>query len=402
MLVMFRFRNFGPFKDEVVFDMRAIKSYKEHPYNLIIQDNSDDLLKVASIYGANASGKTSFMHAYRCFRNITCNSFQKNNKDGTVSFLKEQFSPFLFNEFSFDEDTEFEAVYRLNDYEYKYGFIFNANEIVYEWLYRTSITSKRQSIVFERSADRIELGSSVKKTCEKYVANIDSDVLALSFFSSLRLRTHSFTDVIDCIVSILPISFSCDGQASFVLNLYFEEAFNEQEKPMLLSFLNAIDVGIKDIEVERNKKEVVVYTYHTDRKNNQYKVPLDIESDGTKRAIAIYSLLRSAVLFDKGIILDEFNNQLHPLLQKYLINLFYEGSTKGQLIYTTHDTTLLDKQFMRRDQVWFTNKNEFGESSIYSLAEFKIRNVKSFGKDYLGGIYGGIPILKDFSFKEEN
>lgn len=402
MLVMFRFKNYGPFKDEVVFDMRAIKSYKEHPYNLIIQDKSDDLLKIASIYGANASGKTSFMHAYRYFRDITCNSFQKNNKDKTESFLKQKFSPFLFDESSYDENTEFEAIYRVNDYEYKYGFIYNANEIVYEWLYRTSINSNRQSIIFERDADKIALGSSVKKTCEKYVSNIDSDVLALSFFSSLKLRTHSFTDVIDCIVSILPISFSCDGQSNFMLDLYFQQSFNEQEKPKLLSFLNAIDVGIKDVEVEKNKKDVVVYTYHTDKENNRYKVPLDIESDGTKRAIATYSLFRSAVIFDKGLILDEFNNQLHPLLQKYLINLFNEGSTKAQLIYTTHDTTLLDRQFMRRDQIWFVNKNEFGESSVYSLAEYKIRNDKSFGKDYLGGIYGGIPILKDFSFKEEN
>lgn len=401
MLVMFRFRNFGPFKDEVVFDMRAIKSYKEHPYNLILEESGESLLKVASIYGANASGKTHFMRAYRCFRDIVRSSFKNNNKDDSESVLKEHFIPFLFDEESFENDSEFEAIYRINDYEYKYGFIYNSKCIVYEWLYRTSISTGRQSIILERDSNKIKLGSSVKKTCDKYLSDIDSDVLALSFFSSLKLRNHSFKDVVDCVLSILPVSLSCDGQSKALLDLYFDVDFNDQEKPKLLKFLKAIDVGIKDIEVEKNKKDIIVYTYHSGNDGKQYKVPFDIESDGTKRAISIYSLLRIAVLYGKGLIIDEFNNQLHPLLQKYLINLFYEDSTKGQLIYTTHDTTLLDKQFLRRDQVWFTSKNEFGESFIYSLAEFKIRNDKSFGKDYLGGIYGGIPILKDFSFKEE-
>ena len=189
--------------------------------------------------------------------------------------------------------------------------------------------------------------------------------------------------------------------AALMLERYFDKDFDEEEKPKLLSFLSAIDVGIKDITVEKNKNSNTVYTYHMGKDKELYRFPLDIESDGTKRAIAIYSFVRIAVLYGKGLIIDEFNNQLHPLLQKYIIALFYEESKCGQLIYTTHDTSLMDKQFMRRDQIWFTSKNDFGETSLYSLAEFKIRNDKSFEKDYLGGIYGGIPILKDFSFKGE-
>jgi AAA15 family ATPase/GTPase len=113
-------------------------------------------------------------------------------------------------------------------------------------------------------------------------------------------------------------------------------------------------------------------------------------------------MVRIAALNGRGLMLDEFNSQLHPLLQKYIIDLFYETSTTGQLIFTTHDTTLLDKQFMRRDQIWFVSKDERGESSLYSLADFKVRNDKSFGKDYLSGVYGGIPILSKFSFGEDD
>ncbi len=400
MLVMFRFKNYGPFKDEVVFDMRAIKSYKEHQYNLINQENEDSLLKVASIYGANASGKSNFVDAYGYFRTIVGGSFKQNEKE-EEPFLSQWYFPFLLDQNSIEDDTEFEAVYRLNGNEYRYGFIYNKTKIKYEWLYKKSLKTKRTVTVLERDLKQIELGASVKQSCEKYLLDIDSDVLALSFFSSLKLKTNVFRDVLYCVLSFLPLSFSCDGEAKSMLDYYFEKSFDEKEKESLLSFLNAIDVGIKDIEVERNKNKISVYTYHIGKDKEKYLLPLDLESNGTKRAITIYSYVKVAALYGKGLIIDELNNQLHPLLQKYIIDLFYKESQNGQLIYTTHDTTLLDGRFMRRDQIWFTSKNENGEASIFSLAEYKVRNDKSFRKDYLGGVYGGIPILKDFTFKED-
>ncbi len=401
MLVLFRLKNYGPFKEETIFDMRAIKSYKEHPYNLITECNGDALLKVVAIYGANASGKSSFVDAYTSFVDIVRASFQTKDKEESKSVLSSNYYPFYLDEDTAEGDIEFEAVYYFEGFEYRYGFIYNENRIEYEWLYRKSLTTKRQSRIIERSQNKIVLGTSVKKVCEKYTANIDSDVLALSFFSSLKLRSHVFKDTAYCILAILPVYLTCDRNTDYMLDRYFEKDFNEQEKPKLLSFLSAIDVGIKDIEVEKSKNSLSVYTYHVGKDNNMYRFPLDIESDGTRRAIALYSFVRIAVLHDKGLIFDEFNNQLHPLLQKYIIDLFHEESTCGQLIYTTHDTSLLDKQFMRRDQVWFASKNEAGESTMYSLAEFKLRNDKAFGRDYLSGIFGGIPILKDFSFREE-
>lgn len=400
MLVLFRFKNYGPFKDEVAFDMRAIKAYKEHPYYLINGSNRDSLLKVASIYGANASGKSNFVDAYHYFRTIVSRSFQANNTGSEKSFLSHWHFPFFFDEATLDGDTEFEAVYYLDDNEYKYGFIYDSEKIKYEWLYKKSLKTNRTIPVIERDLNQIELGASVKKSCEKYLADIDDDVLALSFFSSLKLRTSVFKEVNYCVQSILPVSFSGDTQTDDMLEYYFAEEFDEDEKENLLAFLSAIDVGIKDVTVQKNKKDTLVYTSHAGKNDEMYAIPLELESDGTRRAITIYSLLRTAMLLEKGLIIDEFNNQLHPLLQKYLISLFCEANLNGQLIYTTHDTTFLDKQYMRRDQIWFTEKDENGESSLFSLAEFKVRNDKPFGKDYLGGVYGGIPMLKDFSFKE--
>lgn len=402
MLVMFRFKNYGPFKEEAVFDMRAIKSYKEHPYNLITLDENESLLKVVSIYGANASGKSNFVSAYSTFTAMVRSSFQMNGKEDSDSVTQEYYYPFFLDEISIEEETEFEGVYVLDGFEYRYGFTYDAQQVKYEWLYRTSLATKRQSVILERNGASIRLGSSVKKTCEKYLDNIDHDVLALSFFSSLKLRTHVFRNAIDLITDILAFSLLNVEPSDYLLTHYFSKEFSDTEKFRLLEFLHAIDVGIKDVEVEKNNNKIAIYTYHIGRDEKKYRFPLEIESDGTIRAIAIYSVVRLAVLYGKGLIIDELNNQLHPLLQKYIIDLFYEDSTSGQLVYTTHDTTLLDKRYMRRDQVWFTSKNEAGEATIYSLAEFKLRNDKSFGKDYLGGVFGGIPILKRFSFKKED
>lgn len=402
MLAIFRLKNYGPFKDEMVFDMRAIKAYKEHSDNLIEKNSDNPLLKVVAIYGANASGKSSFVDAYNCYLNIVRNSFQMKDKEEFEPVLKKNYHPFLLDTDSKNMDIEFEGTFQEDNYEYKYGFIYNESCIQYEWLYRTSLSTNRKSVILERSPDYgIVLGASVKKTCEKYKDNIDKDVLALSFFGSLKLHSTVFKDTLYCITNILPISLSCDYKVNHMLNIYFQNEYDEQEKPRLLNFLKAIDTGIGDINVQKNDKKIEIFTYHIGRDFEMFPLKFKLESDGTKKAIAIYSLIRIAALYGKGVIIDEFNSQLHPLLQKYIINLFCEESTSGQLVYTTHDPTLLDKQFMRRDQIWFVSKNKSGEASIYALSDFKIRNDKSFGRGYLEGIYGGIPILKDFSFKEE-
>lgn len=96
----------------------------------------------------------------------------------------------------------------------------------------------------------------------------------------------------------------------------------------------------------------------------------------------------------------ELNIKLHPLLLKFIIDLFYDDKSSAQLIYTTHDTTLMDKKFFRRDQVWFVQKDQFGYSELVALSDFKVRSDASFEKDYLAGVYGGIPNFKEFELKE--
>lgn len=114
----------------------------------------------------------------------------------------------------------------------------------------------------------------------------------------------------------------------------------------------------------------------------------------------LFIYARNAILNNKAIFADELNIKLHPLLLKFIIDLFYDEKSSAQLIYTTHDTTLMDKRFFRRDQIWFVQKDKFGYSELVALSDFKVRSDASFEKDYLAGVYGGIPDLEEYEMKE--
>ena len=130
-----------------------------------------------------------------------------------------------------------------------------------------------------------------------------------------------------------------------------------------------------------------------------YPLNLYNESEGTIKSIMLFIYAKTAIYKDGMIVIDELNVKLHPLLLKFIIDLFYNNDSKAQLIYTTHDTTLMDKKFFRRDQIWFVQKDNLGHSELCALSDFKVRSDASFEKDYLSGVYGGIPFLKDFSLK---
>jgi hypothetical protein len=196
---------------------------------------------VAALYGANASGKSQFVKAYACFRDLVLNSFRKSYKTATRaeesrsvsterSFLRENYHPYRFCKNP--RDTEFDVVFEMPEATYSYGFIYNAAEIVAEWLYVTSSTTKRQSTIIERSTDiGIRLGASVRRECTKYVPNISNNVLALSFFNSLALKASVFNDAADAIYSVLPITGLMGGaEVNSFLRLYFGSLYSDDMK----------------------------------------------------------------------------------------------------------------------------------------------------------------------------
>ncbi len=395
MLVQFMVKNVLSFKEETVLDMTAIKAYKEHECNLIDIGMKEKFLRVAAIYGANASGKSNLYMAMSLFQRIIMESLN-NVGEGEKNAIDRYYVPFSFEKT--EENSEFQIVEIYGGYEYKYGFEYNAECIVTEWMYRKNLETNRTVTILERTTNNVKFGASVKKECELYKEQIPSETLALSFFNKLKLRTDVFTSVYSAIMStlVVPTNFCEDTD---ILEELLPQVI-DRDKEKLVEFLSAIDTGIQDIFYDDSEKNMKFYTFHKGKDGEEYPLSLYFESEGTIKSIMLFIYARLAVLNGGSIFVDELNIKLHPLLLKFIIDLFYDENSLAQLIYTTHDTTLMDKKFFRRDQIWFVQKDEFGYSELSALSDFKIRSDASFEKDYLAGVYGGIPYIKDFDLKE--
>lgn len=395
MFIQFTLKNFLSFKEEATLDLTAINAYKEHSNNLIEHDTKEKFLRVAAIYGANASGKSNLYLAIRYFQKIIKESLN-NVDDNNDQAVSRYYLPFAFDKEK--ENTEFEIILLNQNFEYKYGFEYNHEKIVNEWLYRKSINTNRNTIIFERDNDSIKFGATVKKECDTFKEQIPSETLVLTFFNKLKLQTDIFNKVFTSIMSILVADTDLFENLNVVEKVLPDVINNDKE--YLLKFLNAIDSGIKDLYYEQSDKEVRFMTAHYDKDGNAYYINLLSESEGTIKSIIVYIYARVTILTDACMFIDELNVKLHPLLLKFIIDLFYDKASKAQLIYTTHDTTLLDKKFFRRDQIWFVQKDDVGHSKLLALSDFRVRSDSSFEKDYLAGVYGGIPLIKDFEMRE--
>ena len=395
MLVQFMLKNVLSFKSETILDMTGINAYKEHECNLIDIGMKERFLRVAAIYGANASGKSNLYLAMTYFQRIVVESLN-NVDDGADTAIKKYYVPFSFE--PSEENSEFQIVEILGEFEYRYGFEYNETCIVAEWLYRKNLKTNRTTIIFERVTESVEFGAAVRRECEIYKEQIPPETLVLSFFNKLKLKTTVFKDIYSGIMDtlVVPTDFCEDTR---ILEAFLPEVI-DKEKEKLLEFLKAIDTGIKNINYDDSEKEIDFVTYHTGKDGEEYPLNLYCESEGTIKSIMLFIYAQTAILNNRSIFVDELNVKLHPLLLKFIIDLFYDENSMAQLIYTTHDTTLMDKKFFRRDQIWFVQKDEFGYSELSSLSDFKVRSDASFEKDYLAGIYGGIPLLREFAMEE--
>ena len=395
MLVQFMVKNVLSFKDETVLDMTAVNAYKEHASNLIDIGTKEKFLKVAAIYGANASGKSNLVLAMNYFQKIIKKSFN-NIDDEKKTAIAQYYKPFCFEEDK--ENSEFQIVEISGNNEYRYGFEYNDKYIVAEWLYRKNIETNRTSIIFERTTHFVEFGASLRKECDVYKEQVPEETLVLSFFNKLKLKTNIFKIVYSNIMCTLVVPTDFWECMDFEFMCLHEVI--DLEKENLREFLTAIDTEIKDIVYLKKKNEIEFYTIHVGKDGNEFRLKLEKESEGTIKGIKLFIFASEAITSNKSMFIDELNIKLHPLLLKFFVDLFYKKNSKAQLIYTTHDTTFMDKKFFRRDQIWFVQKDKFGYSELTALSDFKVRSDASFEKDYLAGVYGGIPLIKEFELKE--
>lgn len=395
MFVQFMLKNVLSFKDETILDMTAINAYKEHESNLINIGIKEKYLRVASIYGANASGKSNLLVGLIYFQRIIAESLNNVDYNG-VNAIENYYLPFDFQEEK--GNTEFQIVTIINEDEYRYGFEYNNKCIVSEWLYRKNINTNRTSIIFERTVNSVVFGASVRKYCDAYKDQIPTETLVMSFLNKLKLNVDVFRIVYSEIMNTVLIP--SDSYSNLGLLKSFLPKILDENKSKLLNFLTAIDTGIKGIGYNYSQNNIEFYTIHLGRDGKEYTLNLFSESEGTLKSIMIFIHAQDAINENRTLFVDEINIKLHPLLLKFIIDLFYNNDSKAQLIYTTHDTTLMNRRFFRRDQIWFVQKDEYGYSELVALSDFKVRPDASFEKDYLSGVYGGIPLIKEFQMKE--
>jgi len=414
MLIQFSFKNFKSFKDEVTLDLSAAKmtEFSDH----VVSIGSEKILPVAAIYGANASGKSSVYSAFEYMSKYVVHSF--NYGDEEDSFREARPTPFLFSNETENADTSFEVYFTIPgdkaEKVYNYGFSIGNDGITEEWLNSKAKTARKFSSVFFREAETntLDLSGLPKESRENIEIALEKQVLIASLGAKLRIEKckmirdwflrNEFTDFANPVTNLFMHKMLPHGFAN-----------NPEVRANVVKYFSSFDETIKGFHVEKKPSE------SSEGKENSYKVtaihnkidsdqvaeiPLGDESAGTLKMFALYSDLQ-AVLHNGGVFfIDELNARLHPLLVRNFILTFLNPETNSQhaqLVFTTHDTWQLSNRLLRRDEIWFTEKDNRGVSTLYSLADFvdedgsRIRKDESYEKNYLLGKYGAIPSLKN-------
>ena len=408
MLMKFNFKNFKSFKNENCLDMEAA-TIKEHEYNTIdIKDKK--YLKVAAIYGANASGKTNVLEAFEYMQRTLMVSDDTNMNESEI----DNYYNFSFDEKSTNEPTALEITFLAqNSKTYQYGFEIKNKNIVSEWLYVKK--TNKVTPIFDRDENKVKFNKTYKAKINKF--DVDSKSLFLSLYRKIEKDNEDFKSVYDWFLNSYYLDLGNPKFENKINRLISSKLVDDTEyRKKLVEFIKVFDLGIDDIDVkikdvrslENNlPSQIELKAVHKNENEEKILLPFYLESKGTLKMFYLYNFIMDALEDGSCLFIDELDAKLHPLLTRYIINLFHDkekNTGNGQLIYSTHDITNLNKETFRRDEIWFTEKDKYGVSELFSLSDYKIDNTKvrndaTYNKDYLTGRYGAIPVFEEFNVK---
>ncbi|MCD8386623.1 MAG: ATP-binding protein [Bacteroidales bacterium] len=398
MLVNFTFENFRSFRDEATLSMEAAP-IQELPKS-IMERGGESLLPVAVIYGANSSGKSNVLKSLKDMRDTVLNSVKLNPKEALDA------EPFCLDLTSEGKPTSYEIQFIVGDSKFRYGFDHDKEAIISEWLYEKR-KGMREMELFLRCGDEFKISKArfaegmgkqsatpANRLFVSLVAQLNGPISQsiLEWFSHMVYR--SGMDGKDYSGHTLKMILNQNAEARAILGLF--ESTN-------LGF-QGIEIAKKpDSEMPLSSK-TLHNVYDADgRVVGKRSFPTEkMESEGTKKIIEIAGPIIDALQHGQVLVVDELDAKLHPFLTRKIIAMFMdlEVNAKGaQLLFATHDTNLLNLQYLRRDQIWFTEKDAMDASTLYSLVEFrnetgaKVRNDRNIAKDYINGRYGAIPFM---------
>ena len=399
--------------------MIAQKITDEPKNNIANVNDKLNILKTAAIYGANSSGKSNVLNAFASMVWHIMNSVRLNEGDELF------YNPFRLSTTQ-DEPTFYEAKFILNNQIYRYGFEHNDTEIVSEWLFSSPSINKKENVLFIRNEDGIGVN---EKTFQEGVEKEESTVNNRLFLSlCAQLNGDLSKQIIEKFRTFNVISGiksdKYDGYSRLMLHKHLEGHEDA------INFYKNIDLGFKSIETMekevdipenlpyylkkgltsklKGKKSIELQSEHNvyDKNGNIVNTVLfnfdEAESDGTKKLIQL-----SGPIFDtlnKGFVLcvDEIDAKMHPLISQFIVNLFNDptkNTKNAQLIFTTHDTHLLSSKMLRRDQIWFTEKDATEQTDLYNMMDIELpdgskpRPDANYKRNYIAGRYGAIPYI---------
>lgn len=395
MIVEFSLRNYLSIKDEVKISFLATslkESLSEHNDSIPLSDTGFSLLRSAVIYGANASGKSNVLKALAFFKRFITESFIKSQAGEAIDV-----EPFRLNSSSVQEPTMMEATFAEGGYIYRYGFEITDKAVSAEWLFQRACKKRAKEVEwFYRDNGETSVhqqGDLVRELVSKKM--IRDNALILSTAAQFNdpkavaiLRWLGDTQVIFC------------SEDEMLWQQAIRHLDDERVRSRITAFARYADLGIEEINRVDNRIVSSHLQYDDDgREVNNVAFPFrGNESEGTIKYFSLSYPIIDALDNGKRVIIDELDSKLHPLLVRKIVTLFNSPETnpKGaQLLFTAHDTFLLGAGLFRRDQVWFTQKDSFGATEAYSLAEYKVRSASPFERDYLQGRYGATPIIGD-------
>ena len=440
MLIQFTIENFLSFKEENALNMLATTDRK-HKHHLLTNKKKKPLLRTAALYGANGSGKSNLIRAMAFAQDLIV--------EGTRPKQRIDVTPFKLDKSCWQAPSRFEFIINYQGAIYTYGFVVDEKEVREEWLF--AIHNIKEVTLFERLTTRngkikVEIGPSLagkKAKKHQFVKFIAEGTRPNNLFlhELYEKNVAEIMPLIDWFRAVLIII----GPESNYRDLIFDAHMNGQFLQFMGDFLRAADNGVDGIVTEKiefnfeklfpdlpesmkskltniSTNERILLSAPDGRRFAMMREPngeltllklkarhhlkdagehidfeIENESDGTRRLMDLLPALLHSKSSEKVYLIDEIDRSMHPLLSRMFLEAYLNDPEcgRGQLIITTHESQLLDRNLLRRDEIWFAEKDKNGGSHLYSLSEFKVRNDLKLEKGYLDGRFGAIPFLGD-------
>ncbi|ESY69080.1 AAA family ATPase [Mesorhizobium sp. M0051] len=418
MLIEFSVENFRSFREKQVFSMAAANANREHLSTNTFKTTLPGFgrfLRSAAIYGPNAAGKTNLLRAMQFMKTQVVTSAGKTTSQQFA------YSPHKMSEKTRSAPSEFIITFAENGVRYEYGFSLSSIRFESEWL--IEYVNPRGRTLFQRDYNRVneeyEWRFSSFMVGQKSLWSDSTRPDALFLSTAVQLNSTQLLPIFEWFQKRLVVIVD---ETRLNPNMTIQLLDSTGGKEKLLPFLQEADLGIADLEVKRESiaagavvmgggLDLILHqragqpspdllkirlSHWDDERKGQIDLDFEDESSGTKM------LFRTAGawlnVFERGevLLIDEIDTSLHPLLIRYLIEKFNSNESNyqnAQLIFSTHNTSLLSADLFRRDQIWFVEKDRRGASSIYPLTDFSPRVDEAYERGYLRGRYGALPIL---------